>query len=129
MLKNRVKTAASFGVVFIGVVLEHFDVMAVNLYATSITSHFISSTNAEQKLILSFLGYGISFLFRPLGAAFFGLIGDIVGRKPAMLFSLVLMSLATLGLGIIPSYEQIGIAATLLFIICRICQGLSIGGE
>jgi MHS family proline/betaine transporter-like MFS transporter len=128
-MRSKTKFYLSFGVVFIGVVLEHLDMMLVNLYATSMTRHFITAKTTNQAVLLGFLGYSISFLFRPLGAAFFGLVGDAVGRKPSMVFSLVLMSAATLGLGLIPNYEKIGFYSTALFVLCRICQGLSVGGE
>lgn len=128
-LVKILKKLASFSVVLIGVVLEHFDMMAVNLYATSMVTHFVDPAYAKQSVILGFIGYSISFLFRPLGAAFFGMIGDLAGRKPSMLLSLVFMSIATLGLGLIPSFQAIGSVSTILFVLCRITQGLCIGGE
>ena len=119
----------SFGVIFSGVGLEHFDIMLVNLYSATLVTHFIPTSSGQAQLILGFLAYGISFVFRPLGAALFGLMGDLVGRKPSMLVSLCLMSVATLGLGLIPSYQRIGFFSTLLFVLCRIVQGLCVGGE
>ena len=66
---------------------------------------------------------------RPLGAVIFGHIGDRVGRGPALLWSVVAMAVPTLMMGILPTYAQIGIAAPILMITCRIAQGLAVGGE
>lgn len=129
MRRQTFKSASSFVVVFSGVAIEHFDVMLINLFATSMAGHFFQPSSGQKQIILGFVGYGISFIFRPLGAALFGIMGDRVGRKPAMLLSLLLMSLATLFLGLTPSVHQIGALSTLFFIICRICQGMSVGGE
>ena len=129
MILKQMKTLASLGVVLIGAILEHLDMMLVNLYATSMATHFVGATQGKQAVLLGFLGYSISFLFRPLGAAVFGAMGDVMGRKPSMLVSLLCMSAATLGLGLIPAYSEIGWFATALFVLARITQGMSIGGE
>lgn len=125
----NVKKIHALSVVCVGVALEHFDMMLVNLFATTLAAHFIFTSRSEQALVMGFLGYAISFLVRPLGAALFGAMGDAWGRKPSMLLSLLLMSLATLGLGLTPPFVQIGSLATFLFVVCRIVQGLSVGGE
>ena len=119
----------SAGVVVLGVAFEYFDLMLVNLMASSMIHHFIGSENTNVIKIYSFLAYAIAFLFRPLGAILFGSIGDLIGRKQALLASMFLMSLATLGIALIPSHSSIGVLSCLLFFFCRICQGLSVGGE
>jgi MHS family proline/betaine transporter-like MFS transporter len=73
--------------------------------------------------------FAVGFLMRPLGAVLFGHIGDRVGRGPALLWSVVAMAVPTLAIGLLPTYAEIGIAASVLMLLCRILQGLAVGGE
>lgn len=118
----------SFIVIILGVAFEHFDMMLVSLLASSIVEEFVSSSPA-LKLLYAYVGYAIAFLFRPVGAFCFGSIGDLYGRKTALISSMVLMSTATLAIAFIPSVHTLGMAATILFLLCRIAQGLAVGGE
>jgi len=129
MNQTSLKKCLSLGIVMAGVLIEHLDIMLVNLFAVSMIGHFFRIENSNQQLILGFMGYGISFVFRPLGAAVFGVLGDLLGRKSSMLLSVGVMSLATLGIGTTPSYERIGIFSSGLFVLFRIFQGMSVGGE
>ncbi|MBF6384130.1 MHS family MFS transporter [Nocardia farcinica] len=79
--------------------------------------------------ILSFLTVGISFLFRPLGAFLAGHFGDKVGRRPVLVTTLILMGTATALIGLLPTYDAIGIGAPLLLVLLRVLQGVSAGGE
>ncbi|MBF6348692.1 MHS family MFS transporter [Nocardia flavorosea] len=79
--------------------------------------------------ILSFLTVGVSFLFRPLGAFLAGHFGDKVGRRPVLVATLILMGTSTALIGLLPTYEAIGIGAPLLLVLLRILQGVSAGGE
>ena len=72
---------------------------------------------------------GVSFLFRPLGAFLAGHFGDKYGRKVVLMWTLILMGAATALIGLLPTYEAIGIAAPILLILLRILQGISAGGE
>lgn len=116
-------------IIALGVAFEYFDMMLVSLLASSIAQEFIGSVHLSLKLLYAYLGYAIAFIFRPLGAFCFGCIGDVYGRKTSLISSMVLMSTATLALAFIPSAEVAGIIATLLFLLCRIAQGLAVGGE
>lgn len=113
----------------LGVAFEHFDMMLVSLLASSIVIEFVGSTNPHLRLLYAYIGYAIAFLFRPLGAFCFGCIGDLYGRKTALMSSMVLMSIATLSFAFIPSVQVLGVTTTLLFLLCRIAQGLAVGGE
>jgi len=73
--------------------------------------------------------FGIGFIARPLGAILIGTYADKVGRKPAMILTMLLMAIGTAGLILLPGYEQIGIAAPILLVIARLAQGLAWGGE
>ncbi|MFD8098477.1 MFS transporter [Nocardia fluminea] len=79
--------------------------------------------------ILSYLTVGVSFLFRPFGAFLAGHFGDRVGRRPVLVATLILMGTATALIGLLPTYEAIGIGAPILLVLLRILQGVSAGGE
>ena len=79
--------------------------------------------------LLAWTTFAVGFAFRPLGAILFGYLGDRLGRKYTFLVTITLMGVATAGIGLIPSYAPIGVAAPLLIILLRICQGLALGGE
>lgn len=119
----------SFIVIALGVAFEHFDMMLVSLLASSIVEEFVGSGSPGTQLFYAYIGYAIAFLFRPLGAFFFGCIGDLYGRKTSLIFSMILMSSATLALAFIPSVNVLGLTSTILFLLCRIAQGLAVGGE
>lgn len=123
------KEKRSFFIIALGVAFEHFDMMLVSLLASSMVVEFVGSASPALNLLYAYIGYAIAFLFRPLGAFYFGCIGDLYGRKTALISSMVLMSTATLALAFIPSVQVLGLAATLLFLLCRIAQGFAVGGE
>ncbi|KQR49338.1 MFS transporter [Microbacterium sp. Leaf161] len=89
----------------------------------------IAEENKGFAQILSFATIGISFLFRPLGAIVAGHLGDKLGRKRMLVFTLVMMGLSTSLIGLLPTYAAIGVAAPILLIVLRILQGFSAGGE
>ena len=89
----------------------------------------VAETSPGLAQVLAFATIGISFLFRPLGAIVAGYLGDRLGRKRMLVFTLVLMGLSTALIGLLPTYAAIGIAAPILLILLRILQGFSAGGE
>lgn len=117
----------SFYIMLLGVAFEHLDMMLVSLLASSIVSEFVGDVN--NQLLYAYIGYAIAFLFRPLGAFLFGCVGDLYGRKISLISSMLLMSVATLALAYIPGVNVLGVTATALFLLCRISQGLAVGGE
>ncbi|WP_336502478.1 MFS transporter [Microbacterium paraoxydans] len=114
----------------IGTTIEWYDFF---IYATSaglvFAQLFFQPAGKEIGLLLSFATVGISFLFRPLGAFLAGHFGDVLGRRTMLVLTLVLMGAATTLIGLLPTYDQIGIAAPILLLLLRILQGLSAGGE
>jgi MFS family permease len=114
----------------IGTTIEWYDFF---LYASAaglvFGALFFAPAGPQFATILSFATVGISFLFRPLGAFLAGHFGDKIGRKAMLVITLILMGAATTLIGVLPTYEQIGIAAPVLLILLRILQGLSTGGE
>ncbi len=123
------QTKKSFLIVALGVAMEHLDMMLVSLLASSIVEEFVGNGDPALQLFFAYLGYALAFLFRPLGALCFGYIGDRYGRKTALVSSMALMSAATFTFAIIPGYRTLGLTASLLFFLCRIAQGLAVGGE
>ncbi|WP_438854446.1 MFS transporter [Agromyces sp. M3QZ16-3] len=89
----------------------------------------LAESNPTLAQVLAFATIGISFLFRPLGAVVAGWLGDKLGRKRMLVFTLILMGLSTSLIGFLPTYAAIGIAAPILLILLRILQGFSAGGE
>lgn len=113
----------------IGNVLEYYDFVVYAFLASTIASKFFPSENEVAALLASFAAFGVGFLARPLGGAIIGRIGDKRGRKIALLITIFGMAVGTVGIGILPSYETIGILAPILLVIMRLIQGLAAGGE
>lgn len=116
---------------FVGTALEFYDFY---IYATASalvfgTVFFPKNDNAFIGTMAAFAIFGVGFLARPLGAIVIGHIGDTVGRKKALLLSLMTMGVATFAIGFIPSYDTIGIAAPIILVCLRLIQGFAIGGE
>ena len=112
-----------------GNALEFYDFLTYAFFAVYIGKTFFPSSSSYSSLLFSVGVFGVGFLARPLGGFFIGAYADRAGRKPAMLLTIILITVGTLGLAITPSYEAIGIAAPITVIICRLVQGLALGGE
>ncbi|MDK1326555.1 MFS transporter [Arthrobacter sp. zg-Y1143] len=93
------------------------------------TLYFGPINDGPLGQVVSFATIGISFLFRPLGAIVAGHLGDRIGRKKMLVFTLIMMGASTALIGVVPTYAQIGIAGPILLILLRILQGFSAGGE
>lgn len=113
----------------IGNVLEWYDFAIYAYFAALIGKTFFSTTDPTAALLQSFAVFGIGFVARPLGGILVGRYADRHGRRPALIFTILLMAVGTAGIGLIPSYESIGIAATALVVLARLAQGFSSGGE
>lgn len=117
----------------VGTTIEWYDFFIfAQLTATLLSPLFLAPLNQSNPglaQILSFALIGISFLFRPLGAVVAGHLGDRLGRKAMLVFTLVMMGAATALIGMLPTYAQIGAWAPILLILLRIVQGFSAGGE
>ena len=122
--ERKVIIASSTGTVF-----EWYDFYLAGSLAANIASAFVPGTNDTAKFIFVLFGFAAGFAVRPFGALFFGRLGDLIGRKYTFLVTMTLMGLATFIVGLLPSYESIGYAAPAAFILCRLTQGLALGGE
>lgn len=115
--------------IVIGNALEYYDFMLYGFFAAILAPLFFPSDTPGMSLIISMASYGVGFLARPLGGIFFGHLGDRQGRKDTLSLSILLVTLPTLGIALLPTYAQIGIWAPLLLAMCRLFQGFCIGGE
>ncbi|MBP1915300.1 MFS transporter [Lederbergia galactosidilytica] len=124
------KTRKSVFATGVGNAMEWFDFGLYSYLAVIISQNFFSAVeNDELKLVFTFATFAIAFLMRPLGGIIFGKIGDKLGRKVVLTTTIILMAISTLLIGLLPTYEQIGIWAPILLLIARIIQGFSTGGE
>lgn len=114
---------------FAGTVVEWFDFAVYGFMAPIIAQTFFRSEDPVVALLQTFAVFAVAFALRPLGGAFFGVLGDKIGRKRVLIITVLLMSASTAAIGVLPSYEQIGIWAAVLLTLARCLQGLSAGGE
>ncbi|WEK44575.1 MAG: MFS transporter [Candidatus Sphingomonas colombiensis] len=115
----------------LGTVFEWYDFFIYGTLAASgiIGRTFFPAGNETLQTLLAWAGFAVGFGFRPIGAVLFGYLGDRLGRKYTFLVTITLMGIATAGVGLIPSYDAIGMAAPILVLLLRIAQGLALGGE
>jgi MFS family permease len=113
----------------LGTVFEWYDFYLYGSLAAIIARQFFSGVNETTGFIFALLAFAAGFAVRPFGAAFFGSLGDRIGRKYTFLVTIVIMGLSTFIVGILPSYASIGIAAPVILILLRLAQGLALGGE
>ncbi len=121
---RKVAIAACFGTF-----LEWYDFLTFATLAVVFAPLFFPSSDPSTGLLASLATFGAGMVVRPIGAAIFGSMGDRIGRKPVFMFTIALMGLATLCVGFLPTYAQIGIWAPILLVSLRLLQGLSAGGE
>jgi MFS family permease len=115
----------------LGTIFEWYDFFIYGTLATSgiIGRTFFPAESETLQTLLAWAGFAVGFGFRPLGAIIFGYLGDKLGRKYTFLATIILMGVATAGVGLVPSAATIGYAAPIIILLLRICQGLALGGE
>ncbi|MGV9796955.1 MFS transporter [Mycobacterium sp. NPDC003449] len=115
----------------LGSSIEWYDFYLYGVAAATIFNRqfFPAGTSVYVGTLLAFSTYAVGFVARPLGAIIFGHFGDRIGRKKALVFSLLMMGLATVVVGLLPTYGSIGIAAPLILTLMRFLQGIGVGGE
>jgi MFS transporter, MHS family, proline/betaine transporter len=113
----------------VGNALEWYDFAVYGFLAPIIGRQFFPAEDAVASLLAAFGALAIGYAARPVGGVIFGHLGDRLGRKPALVISVLAMGAATFAIGILPDHEQIGTSAAALLVIFRIVQGLSVGGE
>ncbi|WP_228384618.1 MFS transporter [Rhodocyclus gracilis] len=123
-IQRKVVVAACFGTF-----LEWYDFLTFASLATYFSVLFFPGDDPVAALLASLGTFGVGMIVRPLGAAFFGSLGDRHGRRTIFMATIVLMGLSTFCVGLLPSYAQVGLLAPALLLLLRILQGFSVGGE
>lgn len=123
---DRVRAAAS---AVLGNVMEWFDFAVYAFFATIIAEKFFPNDDPNVSILATFAVFGSGFLARPVGSIIIGKIADTKGRKVALILTIYLMALSTVGIGFLPSYEVIGIFAPMMLMVFRLVQGFAAGGE
>ncbi|WP_185218763.1 MFS transporter [Acinetobacter baumannii] len=114
----------------VGTTIEFFDFYIYATAAVIIFPHlFFPASSGSAAVLQSLATFAIAFIARPIGAALFGHLGDRIGRKATLVAALLTMGISTVCIGLLPTYAQIGIVAPLLLALCRLGQGLGLGGE
>lgn len=114
---------------FLAACLEMYDFAIFGFLTGVLHKKYLSFMDETSGLIITYALFAVGFIFRPIGSIIFGYIGDIYGRKKALIVSVTLMGTASLGMFCLPTYATIGIASCYLIAVLRILQGISVGGE
>ena len=109
--------------------LEFYDFIIFAIFSPYLSQHFFPKTADWSGLVATFVVFAAGYVMRPLGGLLFSHYGDTLGRKKTFAFSISLMACSTFAIGILPGFAQWGYWATLLFICCRLLQGIALGGE
>jgi MFS transporter, MHS family, proline/betaine transporter len=113
----------------LGNALEFYEILVYGYFALVLAKVFFPSTDEAVSLLVTYTTFGISFLARPVGALFLGAYGDRRGRKAALTLSILLMTIGTALMTLMPSYDSLGLLSPALVIGARLIQGFSVGGE
>jgi MFS family permease len=129
---NPGKPGASMAVIVTasaaGTAFEWYDFFVFGALTPIIAKDFFSGLNSTAGLLAALGLFGAGFFFRPFGALIFGRLGDVAGRKAAFLITMSLMGGATVAIGLLPTYPQVGLLAPVLLVLMRIIQGTALGG-
>lgn len=113
----------------VGTLIEWYDFYIFGSLAVVISTQFFPDDNPTAAFLYTLAAFAVGFIVRPFGALVFGRLGDMIGRKYTFLLTLVLMGTSTFLIGLVPSYDTIGIAAPIVVVALRLLQGLALGGE
>lgn len=128
MARGQLATVVSASSV--GLLLEWYDFYIYGILAATVLNKlFFPAADPLASVLLAIAGWAIGFVVRPFGAVFFGRLGDLIGRKYTFLVTLFVMGFATVAIGLLPTYDQVGVLAPILLFLLRTLQGLALGGE
>lgn len=125
-MKNKFKVITP---IFIGTMFEWYDFSIFVFLAPIMASVFFPASNKIISILFTYAVFAVGFIIRPLGALFFGQYADRYGRKKSMLLSMLIITITTMLMGLLPTYEKIGITSSIFMILLRLIQGFCIGGE
>lgn len=113
----------------IGQFVEWYDFVVYAYSASIIARLFFPNSDPTAALLSTFAIYAVGFVMRPLGGFVFGSLGDRIGRRRVLSLVILMMGGATIAIGLLPTYAQVGVLAPILLVICRLIQGFSAAGE
>lgn len=114
----------------VGTAMEWYDYYLFGLAAALVFNRlYFTELDPRAASLAAFATFGVGFVARPAGALFFGNLGDRIGRRPALILSVVLIGLATALIGLLPDFAAIGIVAPVMLVVLRLVQGVAVGGE
>ncbi|WP_313252670.1 glycine betaine/L-proline transporter ProP [Stenotrophomonas sp.] len=125
--KGKVKKAVTAAA--LGNAMEWFDFGVYGFVAFALGKVFFPEASPSVQTIAALATFSVPFLVRPLGGVFFGVMGDRFGRQKVLSATIILMAVSTFCIGLIPSYDSIGLLAPILLLLCKLAQGFSVGGE
>ena len=125
----QILTKKSFFAAALGTMIEYYDYALMSIFLPILSPLFFPSDTLYQSLVKGYFILMIAMFVRPLGGIVFGYLGDTLGRRKALLISMYGIALATLGIGVLPTYDQWGIAATVLLVFFKSIQYFCFGGE
>ena len=126
---ERTADRKSLGASLIGQLLEWFEWSSYAVFAPFIAAAFFDKSDPTSALLATFGVFAVGFLVRPLGGIIFGRVADRVGRKNVLMITIIIMALSAVIIGVMPTYEQIGIWASVVLLLVRVIQGFAHGGE
>src|SRR5678815_4373801 len=114
----------------VGATIEWYDFFLYGVVAGIVFNKlYFPAGDPVVATLLAYTTFAVGFVTRPLGGILFGHFGDRIGRKTMLIMTLMIMGIATFLIGLVPTYEQIGVAAPLLLLLLRVLQGIGLGGE
>ncbi|MBP7847069.1 MAG: MFS transporter [Burkholderiales bacterium] len=117
------------GLAALGGMLEFYDFIIYGMFSVYFAHQFFPSNNQLLSIIESYVVFVLGYLSRPIGGMLFSHIGDEHGRKKVLVITIILMGISSLGIGLLPTYQQIGVIAPIGLVVFRLLQGLALGGE
>ncbi len=127
--RGRSSTFKILAAASLGNALEWYDILVYGYFAVTISKLFFPTADPTTALLLTFGTFGVSYLVRPLGALVLGAYSDRAGRRTAMLMSIVLMTIGTGLMAIMPTYSKVGLIAPIAVLVARLLQGFAVAGE
>ena len=127
--RDRRKRRAIIASIITGTTIEWYDFYLYGSLLTVMQPHFFPNTNPFAGWLFGLAAWATGFIIRPVGAVYFGRMGDLAGRKSAFFMTLLLMGGATTAIGLLPTYERVGVLAPTLLVLMRLLQGFALGGE
>lgn len=129
LLERRPQWQRVLWAAMLGNIVEWYDNALYGILAVTMATTFFPEGSHTAAMISTYLGLALSYAVRPIGGALIGRLGDIRGRKWVLTFTIILMSIGTVGIGLVPGYASIGVAAPILLAACRLLQGLGASAE